>query len=291
MTIQSHILKILLQEDLNFLLTNRIPRRLATRFMGWFSQIEQPLVRDLSIGVFRFFSGLDLSEAKKTQFRSLRDCFVRELKDGARPVDGDPAILASPCDAISAPDHTPIALFQVKGFPYTLQDAGRSNWCAHRGAATSRCGWRKHDHPSTHDAASGSHLIRGYVERQRSRSSASKLFCRTRLASKQARGATPTLVPVAAYSVASIRLPPRVVRSRAPWANVIPAMPPFRKGEKWAGFSTARRSSSSPRRLQAVRERRRGCAAGSRCCLPYLGILFIFIYLYHHLHASSVGDL
>ena len=27
------------QEDLNFLLTNRIPRRLATRFMGWFSRI------------------------------------------------------------------------------------------------------------------------------------------------------------------------------------------------------------------------------------------------------------
>ena len=34
------------QEDLNFLLTNRIPRRLLTRFMGWFSKIEQPLVRD-----------------------------------------------------------------------------------------------------------------------------------------------------------------------------------------------------------------------------------------------------
>ena len=29
--------------------TNRIPRRLATQFMGWFSKIEQPLVRDLSI--------------------------------------------------------------------------------------------------------------------------------------------------------------------------------------------------------------------------------------------------
>ena len=31
------------QEDLNFLLTNRIPRRLLTRFMGWLSRIEQPL--------------------------------------------------------------------------------------------------------------------------------------------------------------------------------------------------------------------------------------------------------
>src|SRR5262245_49379066 len=124
MTVRSQILKILLQEDLNFLLTNRIPRRLATRFMGWFSQIEQPLVRDLSIGVFRFFSGLDLSEAKETQFRSMHDCFVRELKDGARPVDADPAVLVSPCDAIvgACGAIAGTDLFQVKGFPYTLQD-------------------------------------------------------------------------------------------------------------------------------------------------------------------------
>ena len=46
MTLRSQILRLLQQEDLNFLLTNRIPRRLLTQFMGWFSQIEQPLVRD-----------------------------------------------------------------------------------------------------------------------------------------------------------------------------------------------------------------------------------------------------
>ena len=64
MTVRSLIAKLFQQEDLNFLLTNRIPRRLATRFMGWFSKIEQPLVRDLSITVWRLFSDLDLSEAK-----------------------------------------------------------------------------------------------------------------------------------------------------------------------------------------------------------------------------------
>ena len=32
-------------EELNFLLTNRIPRRLVTRFMGWFARIEVPAVR------------------------------------------------------------------------------------------------------------------------------------------------------------------------------------------------------------------------------------------------------
>jgi len=30
------------REDLNFLLTNRIPRLLLTRWMGWYSQIRHP---------------------------------------------------------------------------------------------------------------------------------------------------------------------------------------------------------------------------------------------------------
>ena len=33
-----------LQEDLNFLLTNRVPRAALTRLMGWFSQIRSPLL-------------------------------------------------------------------------------------------------------------------------------------------------------------------------------------------------------------------------------------------------------
>ena len=58
--------------------------------MGWFSRIEQPLVRDLSIATWQLFAGsLNLHEAKKTQFASLHDCFIRELKDGARPIDSD----------------------------------------------------------------------------------------------------------------------------------------------------------------------------------------------------------
>ena len=91
MTIRAAIVKIVHQEDLNFLLTNRLPRRLVTRFMGWFSKIEQPIIRDASIGIWRLFSDLDLSDAKETRFRSMHDCFTRELKDGARPPDLDPA--------------------------------------------------------------------------------------------------------------------------------------------------------------------------------------------------------
>jgi phosphatidylserine decarboxylase len=124
MTIRSFIAKLTGQESINFLLTNRIPRRLATKFMGWFSKIEQPAVRDLSIGIWRLFSGLDLSEAKKQQFKSMHDCFIRELKEGARPPDGDPCVLVSPCDGIIGANGQiqGSELMQIKGFRYTLEE-------------------------------------------------------------------------------------------------------------------------------------------------------------------------
>ena len=124
MRIRAAIVKIVHQEDLNFLLTNQIPRRLVTRFMGWFSKIEQPLIRDASIGIWRFFADLDLSEAKESRFRSMHDCFTRRLKDGARPIDTDPAVLVSPCDAIVGAGGTVDGdqVLQVKGFPYALSD-------------------------------------------------------------------------------------------------------------------------------------------------------------------------
>jgi phosphatidylserine decarboxylase len=124
MTIRSTIVKIVQQEDLNFLLTNRIPRQLATRFMGWFSRIEQPLICAMSIGIWRFFSGLDLSEARQTRFRSMHDCFIRELKDGARPIDRDMGVLVSPSDGIVGASGriSDGQIFQVKGFPYKVAD-------------------------------------------------------------------------------------------------------------------------------------------------------------------------
>ena len=111
-------------EDINFLLTNRIPRRLSTRFFGWFSQIEHPLVRDLSIGIWRLFTDLDLCDAREQRFRSLHDCFIRRLKDGARPIDPDPDVLVSPCDAIVGASGAVEdgEVLQIKGFPYQLRD-------------------------------------------------------------------------------------------------------------------------------------------------------------------------
>jgi len=124
MTLRSELAKVLQHEDINFLLTNRIPRRLATRFLGWFSQIENPLVARASIALWRLFADLDLGDAKTQTFKSLHACFTRELKPGARKVDSNPGVLTSPCDGIvgacGAIDGT--RLFQAKGFPYSLRD-------------------------------------------------------------------------------------------------------------------------------------------------------------------------
>jgi len=124
MSLRQQIQNLINQEDLNFLLTNRLPRRFLTQFMGWFSKIEQPLLRDFSIAIWKYFSALDLTEAKKSQFTSMHDCFTRELKPGLRPLAMDPQVMASPVDAIIGA-FGPIEgtqVFQAKGFPYTLQD-------------------------------------------------------------------------------------------------------------------------------------------------------------------------
>jgi phosphatidylserine decarboxylase len=252
MTMRSRILRLLEQEDLNFLLTNRIPRRLLTQFMGWFSQIEQPLVRDISIGLWRFFSDLDLREARSTKFRSMHDCFIRQLKDGARPVERSAEILVSPCDAIVGATGTIAGtnLYQIKGFPYTLEEllCDRDLVEAHRDGRyvtlrlTSSMYHRFH---APHDCrvdrvtyVSGDTWNVNPIALRR----VEKLFCknerallRTKLA---ATGDTVTLVLVAAVLVASIRLNFLDVllslKHRGP--NVMACDAPFGKGEEMGWF-------------------------------------------------------
>lgn len=118
------IRKLFANEDLNFLLTNRIPRHTVTVWMGWFSKIEIPWVRDLSIYVWRIFTDVDLSEAKKQSFKSLHDCFVRELREGVRTIDHHASVVTSPSDGIvgECGKITNGQVFQAKGFPYRISE-------------------------------------------------------------------------------------------------------------------------------------------------------------------------
>jgi len=121
----SLLARIFLHEDLNFLVTNRLPRRYATQLMGWFSRIRSRRLTRLSLAAWRLFADdLGLDEALRTDFDSLQECFIRQLKSGARPIDPNPNILVSPCDGVVGA-HGRIRgteLFQAKGYPYTLAD-------------------------------------------------------------------------------------------------------------------------------------------------------------------------
>lgn len=116
--------RLLQQEDLNFLLTNRVPRIALTRLMGRLSRIDNRHWTKLSIALWRLFTDLDLSEARESQFNSLHDCFTRALRDGARPLDARAEVLISPCDGIvgACGAVAGTQVFQAKGFPYQTQD-------------------------------------------------------------------------------------------------------------------------------------------------------------------------
>ncbi|MBP0494149.1 archaetidylserine decarboxylase [Roseomonas indoligenes] len=249
---RSTLARVAQQEDINFLLTNRIPRRLATRFIGWFSRIENPVVRDLSIATWRLFTDLDLSDARQARFRSLHDLFIRQLKDGARPADPDATILASPSDAILGAHGTVERgqVLQVKGFPYPLRDllGDEAEAARYEGGSyvtlrlTSAMYHRFH---APHDLRvesvtyiSGDTWNVNPIALKR----IERLFCKNERAPIRARlagtGHVITLVPVAAILVASIRLGflggELDLREAGP--RRIPCDVPLRKGDEMGWF-------------------------------------------------------
>jgi phosphatidylserine decarboxylase len=182
----------------------------------------------------------------------LHDCFIRQLKEGARPIDADTQILVSPCDAIVgacgriAGDE----LYQVKGFPYTLRDllCDESLVIANRDGRfvtlrlTSSMYHRFH---APHDCRverviylSGDTWNVNPIALRR----IEKLFCKNERAILQTRlvatGHAITLVPVAAILVAGIRLlfldVARGLRQRG--RNVFTCNAEFKKGEEMGWF-------------------------------------------------------
>ena len=245
--------RLLQQEDLNFLLTNRIPRIALTRFMGWFSQLRQPLLARASIAVWRLFTDLDLSDAKQQRFASLHDCFTRELREGARTVDPRPEVLSSPCDAIVGACGRVEAgqVFQAKGFPYALHDLfgptqdtsafegglfitlRLTSAMYHRFHAPADCRVEHVTHIAG-DTWNVNPIALKRVERLFCRNERAVLRCR--MADAQA---TPiALVPVAAILVASLRLHflDLLLHVGYRGANELPCRAAFRKGEEMGWF-------------------------------------------------------
>ena len=245
---------VFLQEDINFLLTNRIPRRYATLFMGWFSQIRnRPLTR-LSVAAWNLFDDLQLHEAKKREFSSLRDCFIRELRDGARQIDPDPNVVTSPCDAVVGTFGNVEAgrAIQAKGFPYSLKDLLGDDRLVdqyrdgkfvtlrlrasmyHRFHAPCDCRVERVKYISG-DTWNVNPVALRRVE---------NLFCKNERAVVSLRLSTPdthiTLVPIAAILVASIRLHclPMPLNLRYRGTTDIPCDARLAKGQEMGYFET-----------------------------------------------------
>ena len=263
MTVRSLIGKLFQQEGLNFLLTNRIPRRLATRFIGWFSKIENPVIRSLSIGVWRLFADLDLSEAKQTQLQE-HARLLHARAEGRAPARSIaiPAVLVSPCDAIVGACGAIAGTELVPDQGVALRPGGA--------AARRRPGRRLPQRPLRHPAPHLEHVpplprparlprrardlhLGRHLERQSDRAEARRRSCSARTSARSSRHGSPPPATGSRWS----RSPPSwwrasastsSTRSRtcATWAlRPSPAMRPSPRARRWATSSTAPPSSSS----------------------------------------------
>jgi phosphatidylserine decarboxylase len=252
MSARSAIMRFVAQEDLNFLLTNRIPRLALTRFMGWFSKLEIPPIRAVSIALWRFFCDVDLTDSPKMRFRSLHEAFTRPLRPGARRIEADPAVLVSPCDAIIGASGRVVAgqAYQIKGFPYSLEellgDAAAARELADGWFVTLRLtAGMYHRFHAPHDLCveevryiSGDTWNVNPITLKR----IERLFCKNERAPITVRlehsGLRVVLVPVAAVLVASIQLPflGKGRNVRAAGEGTTSCVARFGKGEEMGWF-------------------------------------------------------
>jgi phosphatidylserine decarboxylase len=240
-------------ERLNFLLTNRIPRRIATRFVGRISKIRHPLVSRPAIAVWRLFGGdFELHEARRQKFASMHELFTRELRPGMRPQMPDPAVLTSPCDAIVGETGRVEKgrAYQAKGFPYALHDllSNESLVDLYDGGVYATLRLKSNMYHRFHAPCDGSIDGVTYISGDTwnvnpiALRRIENLYCRNERAVitiRNARDGLPiTLVPVAAILVASIRLrfldEPLSLKYRGP--NYIDCKAEFSKGDELGWF-------------------------------------------------------
>jgi phosphatidylserine decarboxylase len=245
--------RLLLNEDLNFLLTNRVPRVAMTRAMGWFSRIQSPALARWAIAVWGLFTKLEFSDTEVRRWRSVHECFTRPLRPGARPVDMREDVLASPSDGLLGAHGTVQAgqVLQAKGMPYTLAEllgsdaaaAAYEGGCYATLRLTSAMYHRFHAPCDgvlgdvryfSGDTWNVNPIALARVER---------LFCRNEravlaLALPGQPGPPLLLVPVAAILVASIRLHALDVRLHLRWRgpNVLPCQAEVQRGQELGWF-------------------------------------------------------
>ena len=104
-----------------------MPQLYLTQLAGWFAQQKWGAVTHFVIKIFAKKYNVDMSEAKKENFRdyeSFNQFFIRELKDDARKINENPTALCLPADGrVSQIGHIDDErLLQAKGHFFSLSD-------------------------------------------------------------------------------------------------------------------------------------------------------------------------
>lgn len=115
---ESASLRFLYGTALGRLLLKPLCARWVSRCAGAFmdSALSRPLIR-------RFVkkNGIHLADFEDTRYRCFNDCFSRKIRPELRPIDRDPDVLVSPCDALlSAYEIKEDSVFHIKGSDYTV---------------------------------------------------------------------------------------------------------------------------------------------------------------------------
>ena len=104
-----------------------LPKYWLTAVVYRLARVRVAAVKDALIRGFVKLYGIRLDEVSGRvpgDFSTLNDFFVRELKDGARPIDPDPKVIVSPADGTLSQAGTLRGnrMLQAKGIDYTLEE-------------------------------------------------------------------------------------------------------------------------------------------------------------------------
>ncbi len=104
-----------------------LPKYLLTALVYRLARVKVPAVKNALIRGFLRLYDVNLDEVRgrvPDDFGTFNDFFIRELEDGARPVDPDPRAIVSPADGTLSQAGTLRGnrILQAKGIDYTLED-------------------------------------------------------------------------------------------------------------------------------------------------------------------------
>ena len=104
-----------------------LPKFWLTAVVYRLARISTPAIKDFLITRFVSLYDVEIDEVEldvPAGFRTFNDFFIRELEDGARPIDASPESIVSPADGTLSRSGRLLAgsIMQAKGIDYTLED-------------------------------------------------------------------------------------------------------------------------------------------------------------------------